>query len=47
MENHVKKFNAIFLILIFAVSLLAYSCSASGGISVGKQQNVKTTNLAK
>jgi hypothetical protein len=37
-----KKLNAILLILIFAVSLFVCSCSASGGISVGKQQNTKT-----
>ncbi|MFA7229557.1 MAG: hypothetical protein WC061_11020 [Melioribacteraceae bacterium] len=42
-----KKLNAIFLILIFAVSIFICSCSASGGVSVGKQQNAKTTNLNK
>ena len=42
-----KKFNALFLILIFAVSLLIVSCSASGGVSVGKQQNAKTLNTSK
>ncbi|MCX6168458.1 MAG: hypothetical protein NTX65_03895 [Ignavibacteriales bacterium] len=42
-----KKLNAISLILIFIVSLFIYSCSASGGVSVGKQQNSKTVNLTK
>jgi len=42
-----KKLNAIFLILIFAVSLFVYSCSASGGISIGKQQSEKTVKLTK
>ncbi len=42
-----KKLNAIFLILIFAASLIICSCSASGGISVGKQQNVKIVKLSK
>ncbi len=42
-----KKINAIFLILIFAISLIIYSCSASGGISVGKQQNTKTVKMSK
>ncbi len=42
-----KKLNALFLILIFAVSLLVCSCSASGGITVGKQQSTKTVQLSK
>ncbi|MCX6175513.1 MAG: hypothetical protein NTZ27_12240 [Ignavibacteriales bacterium] len=42
-----KKLNATFLILIFAVSLFICSCSASGGVSVGKQQNAKTVTLNK
>jgi hypothetical protein len=43
----VKKLSAIFLIVIFSVSLLICSCSASGGISVGKQQNVKTVKITR
>jgi hypothetical protein len=43
----VKKLNAIFLIVLFTLSLIVCSCSASGGISVGKQQNIKTVKLAK
>ncbi|MHB8907134.1 MAG: hypothetical protein ACYC5R_13060 [Melioribacteraceae bacterium] len=42
-----KKLNAIFLILIFGVSLLVCSCSASGQVSTNKQQNGKTVELAK
>jgi hypothetical protein len=42
-----KKFNAIFLIALFALSLFMCSCSASGGISVGKQQNAKTVKIVK
>jgi len=42
-----KKLNVIFLVLIFAVSLFICSCSASGGVSVGKQQNAKTVTLSK
>ncbi|MFA7418088.1 MAG: hypothetical protein WCZ90_00275 [Melioribacteraceae bacterium] len=40
-----KKLNVIFLILIIGASTFLCSCSASGGISVGKQQtsNVKLT----
>ncbi len=42
-----KKLSAISLIVIFIVSLFVYSCSASGGVSVGKQQNSKTISLTK
>ncbi len=41
-----KKLNALFLIAIFAVSLLVCSCSASGQVST-KQQNGKTAGLVK
>jgi len=43
----VKKLNAIFLVVLFTLSLIVCSCSASGGISVGKEQNVKTVKLVK
>jgi hypothetical protein len=42
-----KKLNAIFLLLIFTASILMCSCSASGGVSVGKQQNTKAVILNK
>jgi hypothetical protein len=42
-----KKLNAIVLILGFMLSLVLFSCSASGGISVGKQQSVKSVQTAK
>jgi len=42
-----KKLNAMFLILVFAVSLFICSCSASGGVSVGKQQNAKSVTVSK
>jgi hypothetical protein len=42
-----KKLNVIFLVLIFAVSLIMYSCSASGKVSVNSQHNGKTVRLAK
>lgn len=42
-----KKLNVIFLVLVFAVSLIMYSCSASGKVSVDKQQSGKIVRLAK
>ncbi len=42
-----KKLSAIFFILILAVSFFVYSCSASGGISIGKQQSEKIVKLPK
>jgi hypothetical protein len=39
-----RKLSAIFLVVIFAMSLLICSCSASGGVSIGKQQSTKTVN---
>lgn len=42
-----KKFNAIFLVLAFAASLFVYGCSASGKVSVDKQQSQKIIRLAK
>jgi hypothetical protein len=43
----VKKLNVVFLILIFAVSLIMYSCSASAGVTVGKQQSNQTVKVIK
>ncbi len=37
-----KKLNAIFLVLIFAVSLFICSCSASGQVSTKQQNTVKS-----
>jgi len=42
----VKKLNAVLLVLVFAVSLFMYSCSASGKVSVDKQQSGKVVRLA-
>jgi len=42
-----KKLNVIFVILIFAVSLLVSGCSASGKVAIDKQQNVNTVKLVK
>ena len=41
-----KKLSALFLVLIFAVSLFICSCSASGQVST-KQQNANTVKLVK
>jgi hypothetical protein len=43
----VKKLNALFLVLIFGVSLFMYSCSASGGVTVGKQQSKDVVRTIK
>jgi hypothetical protein len=42
-----KKLNAIFLIVVFVVSMFICSCSASGGVSIGKQQNSNTVKSNK
>jgi hypothetical protein len=42
-----KRLSAIFLVVIFTMSLLICSCSASGGISVGKQQSAQTVKPVK
>ncbi|MHB8853306.1 MAG: hypothetical protein ACYC6P_08140 [Ignavibacteriaceae bacterium] len=42
-----KKLNVILSILIFAISIFIYSCTASGGITISKQQNEKTVKLTK
>jgi hypothetical protein len=43
----VKKLNVIFLVLVFALSLVMYSCSASGGVTVGKQQSKDVIRTVK
>ena len=42
-----KKLNVIFLVLVFALSLVMYSCSASGGVTVGKQQSKDVIRTVK
>ncbi|HUX61033.1 MAG TPA: hypothetical protein VMV32_06960 [Ignavibacteriaceae bacterium] len=42
-----KKLNVILSILIFAISIFIYSCTASGGVTISKQQNGKMINSTK
>jgi len=42
-----KKLNVIFVIIVFAVSLLVCSCSASGKVAINKQQNENTVKMVK
>ena len=42
-----KKLNVILSILIFAISFFICSCTASGGITISKQQNEKMIKSTK
>ena len=42
-----KKLNVILSIVIFAISIFISSCTASGGVTISKQQNGNMIKSAK